>query len=110
MNENNVSNYVCPVCNKVFSNLHEYANHIKMHSNEEKKREEEEKKKRLEDQKKVDCANLEKLRKMYEDAYSNYLKEKEKYVDKYGEDYVGVDYLSGVFDFIKNFDGWRQFL
>lgn len=109
MNENNVSNYVCPVCKKAFSNLHEYANHMKMHSDEEKKREEEEKKKRLEDQKKVDYANLEKLRKMYEDAYSKYLKEKEKYVDKYGENYVGSD-LSGVFDFLKNLDGWRQFL
>lgn len=79
--------YSCPVCGKTFEDVHTFANHIKAHSDEAKKREEEEKKQRLEDQKKVDKVNLEKLKKISEDAYSAYISAKEKYIEKYNENY-----------------------
>lgn len=110
MSENiSTVSFVCPICGKDFSDLALYARHMTQHSDEEKKRKAEEEKQRKADQKKVDAARLEKLKKMYEDAYSTYLKAKEKYVNDYGEDEIPVD-LSGVFDFLKNFDGWRRWL
>lgn len=100
---------VCPICNKMFNNVIAFAEHMTQHSKEEKKRREEEEKQRKADQKKLDAARLEKLKKMYEDAYTTYLQAKEKYIDNYGEDEIPTD-LSGVFDFLKNFDGWRRWL
>ena len=84
-NVNSAAQLVCPVCNKVFENIHDFAFHMKQHSEDIKRREAEEKKQRKADQKKVDAARLEKLKKIYEDASSNYIKAKEKYIDDYDE-------------------------
>ena len=100
MNENtSTTNFVCPVCGKEFSDLTAYARHLTQHSDEEKIRKAEEEKQRKADQKKVDAARLEKLKKMYEDAYSTYLKAKEKYINDYGEDEIPID-MSNLFDLL----------
>ena len=94
--------FSCPVCGKIFEDVHTFASHIKTHSDEAKKREEEENKRRLEDQKKVDKANLEKLKKISEDAYSAYITAKEKYIEKYNENYPIEfdldDFLSSIWN------------
>ena len=102
MGENSVSvGFICPVCGKEFSTIHEYATHMKWHSEDEKKREAEEEKKRLEGQKKVDAAKLEKLRKAYEVARTEWLEAQEEYEEKYGV--KGTNY--SMFDL----DAWNQF-
>lgn len=85
MNETASPTMDCPICGKTFKNIHEYARHLSWHSEEQKIREAEEEKQRKADQKKVDAARLEKLKKIYEDASSNYIKAKEKYTKDYGE-------------------------
>ena len=85
MNDSTNSVMVCPVCGETFKSIHEYARHLSRHSEEQKKREAEEEKQRKADQKKVDTARLEKLKKIYEDASSNYIKAKEKYIKDYNE-------------------------
>ena len=104
---NNVKVMMCPVCGKGIVGIHDYAKHMNEHSEEIKRKAEEEERQRKEDQKKVDTARLEKLKKMYEDAYSNYIKAKEKYIDSYGEDAKHVD-LDGLLDFLSNFPTWRS--
>jgi len=97
MNDNNekttteVTGMLCPVCHRVFYDIHSFADHMNQHSKDEKKKKEEEEKQRKADQKKVDYARLEKLRNMYEEAYNKYYKAKEKYYDDYGESFVEWD-------------------
>lgn len=76
--------YICPVCGKSFSDIHAYAAHLNEHSTEVKKREAEEEKKRFEDQKKVDAAKVEKLRKAYVAALEVYAAAQREYEEKYG--------------------------
>ena len=94
----NACKFVCPICREEFDNVHSYAEHINQHSEEEKKKKVEEERQRKADQKKLDVARLEKLRKMYEDAYSQYAKAKEKYIDDYGEI---EDNLPDTFNLLK---------
>ena len=96
----------CPVCGKQFTNIHDYATHMKQHSEEQKKREAEEEKQRKADQKKVDTARLEKLRKMYEDAYGEYYKAKEKYYEDYGEVFIEWDDVASTLRDIGS--QWRR--
>ena len=114
-NESNTINaiptvYVCPVCNTSFSDISAFAIHMKNHADVEKKRKEEEEKKRKADQKKVDAARVEKLKKMYEDAAAQYLKAKEKYESDYAESYFAdgdlSDILSRLFDSHRKWGDW----
>lgn len=102
----NACAFVCPICRKEFNDVHSYAEHINWHSEEDKKKKSEEERQRKADQKKLDTARLEKLRKMYEDAYSQYAEAKEKYIDDYGET---EDHFPDIFNLLKTIydNGWR---
>ena len=93
---NNVKVFLCPICGKSFMNIHDYAKHISEHSEEPRRKAEEEEKQRKADQKKLD-----------EDAYTNYIKAKEKYVEDYGEETTSID-LSDLFDILSlpRFRSW----
>lgn len=103
---------ICPVCGKEFSNIHTFAEHLSQHSREEKRRKEEEEKQRKADQKKVDAAKLELLRKGYLDTYAEYVKAKNKYEENYGKE--ETEYINNWDDltsFIKNLNlGWGCWL
>lgn len=105
---NEAPTLVCPVCGKSFGDVHALAFHINEHSQDEKRRKAEEEKQRKADQKKVDYARLENLKKIYEDASSNYIKAKEKYAEDYDECFDSWD---SVFSFINNYannNSWNR--
>ena len=106
----NESIFKCPVCGTEFKDIHSFSNHMMDHSEKEKKRQEEEDRQRKEDQKKVDKANLDKLDKIYKDAYTNYINAKEKYEEKYGKISELDLNFKDLFDVLAHLDkNWDRF-
>jgi len=75
---------ICPVCGHKFNDIATLAEHLRKHAEEDKRRKEEEEKRRLADQRKVDEAKLETLKKAYEVSMNAFVEAKENFEKKYG--------------------------
>lgn len=75
---------MCPICQKVFFDIHSYAEHVSEHSREETKRKAEEEKKRRDSQQKKDAETLIRLNDEFRAAKNKYDTAVAEYRKKYG--------------------------
>lgn len=103
--------YVCPVCEKEFNSLDEYAKHVQKHVEDERKAKEEAEKKKLAEQKEADKKKLVEAKNMATAMMNDYLEMSHEYEKKYNESPFFV-YKTNNYDNIwdKLFDlvdGWN---
>ena len=94
-----IGKFTCSICGKNFDDVHQFAKHMTEHSEEAKRREAEDEKKRINDQRKRDIEELERL---YADK-SMAEKKLDKALDAYREKYGGLIFTRPIDDSLYKF-------
>lgn len=92
-----MNNYVCPVCQKAFESIIDYAAHVNTHV-EERKAKEAEKQLARQQEYERDSANVKELYNVYKSSYVNYVNAKSSFERKYGV--PAVKFIYNLFDII----------